>query len=155
MAAYQYIYVMKGLGKTYPGGREVVKDIYLSFLPGAKIGVLGPNGSGKSTLLRVMAGIDKDFVGEAWVAEGASVGYLAQEPELDPKKDVAGNVMEGMAATKALLDRFEAVAARLVEELSQDEMNDLITEQGELQEKIEAANGWGSDATAKAPIDAV
>src|ERR1700682_4560193 len=110
MPAYQYIYAMKGLSKTYPGCREVLKDIWLSFLPGAKIGVLGVNGSGKSTLLRVMAGLDKEFVGEAWVAEGASVGYLAQEPELDADKDVAGNVMEGMAATKALLDRFEAVS---------------------------------------------
>src|SRR3984885_15317920 len=155
MAAYQYIYVMKGLGKTYPGGREVVKDIYLSFLPGAKIGVLGANGSGKSTLLRVMAGIDKDFVGEAWAAEGATVGYLAQEPELDPKKDVAGNVMEGMAATKALLDRFEAVSARFAEELSEDEMNDLITEQGELQEKIEAANGWELERTVEIAMDAL
>src|SRR5258708_18644729 len=120
MAAYQYIYVMKGLGKTYPGGREVLKEIYLSFLPGAKIGVLGVNGSGKSTLLRVMAGIDKEFVGEAWAAEGASVGYLAQEPQLDPNKDVAGNVMEGMAATKALLDRFEAVAGPLARALAHD-----------------------------------
>jgi energy-dependent translational throttle protein EttA len=155
MAAYQYIYVMKGLGKTYPGGREVVKDIYLSFLPGAKIGVLGPNGSGKSTLLRVMAGIDKDFVGEAWAAEGATVGYLAQEPALDPNKDVAGNVMEGMAETKALLDRFEAVSARFAEELSEDEMNDLITEQGELQEKIDAANGWELDRTIEIAMDAL
>src|SRR5919199_2921895 len=109
MAAYQYIYVMKGMGKTYPGGREVLKDIWLSFLPGAKIGVLGPNGAGKSTLLRIMAGIDKDFVGEAWAAEGASVGFLPQEPQLDPSKDVAGNVMEGLAPIKKLLERFEAV----------------------------------------------
>lgn len=116
MAAYQYIYVMKGLGKTYPGGREVLKDIWLSFLPGAKIGVLGPNGAGKSTLLKIMAGIDKDFVGEAWAAEGATVGYLPQEPQLDPEKDVAGNVMEGLAPIKALLDRFEAVSARFAEE---------------------------------------
>src|SRR5258708_19783840 len=100
MAAYQYIHVMKGLGKTYPGGREVLKEIYLSFLPGAKIGVLGVNGSGKSSLLRIMAEIDKDFVGESWTAEGATVGYLAQEPDLDAKKDIAGNVMEGMAAPK-------------------------------------------------------
>src|SRR5271157_5755368 len=102
MASYQYIYVMKGLGKTYPGGREVLKDIWLSFLPGAKIGVLGPNGSGKSTLMRVMAGVEKSFTGEAWAAEGTTVGYLSQEPDLDPKKDVAGNVIEGMRETKAL-----------------------------------------------------
>src|SRR5579872_6758824 len=155
MTAYQYIYVMKGLGKTYPGGREVLKDIYLSFLPGAKIGVLGVNGSGKSTLLRIMAGIDKDFVGEAWAAEGASVGYLAQEPVLDPAKDVAGNVMEGLAGTKALLDRFEAVSARFAEELSEEEMNALIAEQGELQEKIDAANGWELDRTIEIAMDAL
>ncbi len=155
MAAYQYIYVMKGLGKTYPGGREVLKDIWLSFLPGAKIGVLGINGSGKSTLLRIMAGLDKEFTGEAWVSEGASVGYLAQEPALDPAKDVAGNVMEGMAATKALLDRFEAVSARFAEELTDEAMNDLIAEQGELQEKIEAANGWELDRTVEIAMDAL
>src|ERR1700719_2228009 len=155
MAAYQYVYVMKGMGKTYPGGREVLKEIYLSFLPGAKIGVLGVNGSGKSSLLRIMAGIDKDFVGESWTSEGATVGYLAQEPALDAKKDVAGNVMEGMAATKALLDRFETVSARFAEELSEDEMNDLITEQGELQEKIDAANGWELDRTIEIAMDAL
>src|SRR5215470_3092744 len=97
MAAYQYIYVMKGLSKTYSGGREVLKDIWLSFLPGAKIGVLGANGAGKSTLLRIMAGQDRDFAGEAWSAEGAKVGYLAQEPFLDPEKDVFGNVIEGLS----------------------------------------------------------
>jgi sulfate-transporting ATPase len=155
MAAYQYIYVMKGMGKTYPGGREVLKDVWLSFLPGAKIGVLGVNGSGKSTLLKIMAGIDKDFVGEAWAAEGATVGYLAQEPPLDPAKDVAGNVMEGMAPVKALLDRFEEVSARFAEELSEDEMNDLINEQGELQEKIDAANGWELDRTVEIAMDAL
>jgi len=155
MAAYQYIYVMKGMGKTYPGGREVLKDIWLSFLPGAKIGFLGINGSGKSTLLRIMAGIDKDFVGEAWAAEGASVGYLAQEPQLDPAKDVAGNVMEGLAGTKSLLERFEAVSARFAEELSEEEMNDLIAEQGELQEKIDAVNGWELDRTIEIAMDAL
>jgi len=155
MAAYQYIYVMKGMGKTYPGGREVLKDIWLSFLPGAKIGVLGMNGAGKSTLLRIMAGIDKDFVGEAWSAEGATVGYLSQEPQLDPAKDVAGNVMEGMAATKALMERFEAVSARFAEELSDDEMNDLIAEQGELQEKIDAVNGWELERTVEIAMDAL
>src|ERR1700749_1904581 len=123
MAAYQYIYVMKGLGKTYPGGREVLKDIRLSFLPGAKIGVLGANGAGKSTLLKIMAGVEKSFSGEAWAAEGASVGYLPQEPDLDPSKDVAGNVSEGLAETKALVERFEAVSARFAEELSDEEMN--------------------------------
>src|SRR5437763_3072987 len=109
MAAYQYIYVMNGLGKTYPGGREVLRDIRLSFLPGAKIGVLGLNGAGKSTLLRIMAGEERDFSGEAWAAEGVRVGFLSQEPALDPEKDVFGNVVAGHAETKALLDRFEAV----------------------------------------------
>ena len=97
MAAYQYIYVMKGLGKAYPGGREVLRDIWLSFLPGAKIGVLGLNGAGKSTLLRIMAGEERDFAGEAWAAEGVRVGFLPQEPALDPDKDVFGNVIEGLA----------------------------------------------------------
>ena len=113
MAAYQYIYVMKGLTKTYPGQRQVLKDIWLSFLPGAKIGVLGLNGSGKSTLLKVMAGLDQDVAGEAWAAEGVKVGLLSQEPQLDPKKDVLGNVMDGVAETKALLDRFEPSARAL------------------------------------------
>src|SRR5260370_31521123 len=106
MAAYQYIYVMKGLGKTYAGGREVLKDIWLSFMPGAKIGVLGPNGAGKSTLLRIMAGEERDFVGEAWAADGIRGGYLPQEPALDAAKEVFGNVIEGASQTQALLDRF-------------------------------------------------
>src|SRR6201998_3365334 len=130
MAAYQYIYVMKGLNKTYPGGKQVLKDIWLSFLPGAKIGVLGLNGAGKSTLLRIMAGEERDFSGEAWAAEGVRGGYLPQEPALDPAKDVAGNVMEGLAETKALIDRFEALSARFAEDLSPDEMEALIAEQG-------------------------
>jgi ATP-binding cassette ChvD family protein len=146
---------MKGLGKTYPGGREVLKDIYLSFLPGAKIGVLGPNGAGKSTLLRIMAGQDQDFVGEAWAAEGVKVGYLPQEPQLDPAKDVAGNVTEGLAETKALLERFEAVSARFAEPLSDDEMTALIDEQADLQEKIEAANAWELDRTVEIAMDAL
>src|SRR4029077_16920032 len=103
MAAYQYVYVMKGLSKTYPGGRQVLKDIWLSFFPGAKIGVLGLNGAGKSTLLRIMAGLDTEFNGEAWAAEGVKVGLLSQEPELDATKDVLGNVMLGVSPTKALL----------------------------------------------------
>jgi len=153
--AYQYIYVMKGLSKSYPGGREVLKDIYLSFLPGAKIGVLGPNGAGKSTLLRIMAGIDKEFNGEAWAADGASVGYLPQEPELDPTKNVAGNVREGLGEITHLLQRFEEVSARFAEELSDDEMNALLTEQGELQEKIDAANGWDLERTVEIAMDAL
>jgi ATP-binding cassette ChvD family protein len=155
MAAYQYIYVMKGLGKTYPGGREVLKDIWLSFLPGAKIGVLGPNGAGKSTLLRIMAGEEQDFAGEAWAAEGVRVGYLQQEPALDATKDVFGNVIEGLAETKALLDRFEAVSARFAGDLSPAEMDALIAEQGELQEKIDQADGWELDRTVEIAMDAL
>jgi len=155
MAAYQYIYVMKGLGKTYPGGREVLRDIRLSFLPGAKIGVLGLNGAGKSTLLRIMAGQERDFVGEAWAAEGVRVGYLPQEPVLDPEKDVAGNVTEGLAETKALLERFEAVSARFGEDLSPEEMEALIAEQGELQEKIDQADAWELDRTVEIAMDAL
>jgi energy-dependent translational throttle protein EttA len=155
MAAYQYIYVMKGLGKSYPGGREVLKDIWLSFLPGAKIGVLGPNGAGKSTLLRIMAGEEREFVGEAWAAEGVLVGYLPQEPTLDPTKDVFGNIVGGLAAVNALLDRFEAVSARLAEDLSEAEMDALIVEQGELQEKIDQANAWELDRTIEIAMDAL
>jgi sulfate-transporting ATPase len=155
MAAYQYIYVMKGLSKTFPGGREVLKDIWLSFLPGAKIGVLGANGAGKSTLLRIMAGDERDFAGEAWAAEGVRVGYLPQEPALDPTKDVFGNVIEGLAATKALLDRFEAVSARFGEDLSEAEMEALIAEQGALQEKIDQADAWDLDRTVEIAMDAL
>ena len=155
MAAYQYIYVMKGLSKTYPGGRQVLNDIWLSFLPGAKIGVLGLNGAGKSTLLRIMAGEEREFSGEAWAAEGARVGFLPQEPVLDPDKDVFGNVIEGLAETKALLDRFEAVSARFAEELSPEEMDALIAEQGELQEKIDQADAWDLDRTVEIAMDAL
>jgi energy-dependent translational throttle protein EttA len=155
MAAYQYIYVMKGLSKTYPGGREVLQDIWLSFLPGAKIGVLGPNGAGKSTLLRIMAGEEREFAGEAWAAEGVRVGYLPQEPALDPTKDVFGNVIEGLAETKALLDRFEAVSARFAEDLSEAEMDALIAEQGDLQEKIDQAQAWELDRTVEIAMDAL
>jgi ATP-binding cassette ChvD family protein len=155
MASYQYIYVMKGLSKTYPGGREVLKNIWLSFLPGAKIGVLGYNGAGKSTLLRIMAGLDTDFTGEAWPAEGVRVGYLAQEPQLDPTKDALGNVMDGVAEVKALLDRFEAVSAKFAAELSEDEMNAAIAEQAELQEKIDAVNGWDLQRNVEIAMDAL
>src|SRR6516225_903375 len=155
MAAYQYVYAMKGLGKAYPGARDVLKDIWLSFLPGAKIGVLGPNGAGKSTLLRIMAGGEPDFVGEARVAEGARVGYLPQEPGLDAAKDVLGNVIEGLAETKALLDRFEVVSARFAEDLSPAEMDALIAEQGELQEKIDQAGAWELDRTIEIAMDAL
>jgi ATP-binding cassette ChvD family protein len=155
MAAYQYIYVMKELTKAYPGGREVLKDIWLSFLPGAKIGVLGANGAGKSTLLRIMAGEEREFAGEAWAAEGAKIGYLPQEPALDPTRDVFGNVIEGLADTKALLDRFEALSARFAEDLSAQEMEALIAEQGELQEQIDQVQGWDLDRTIEIAMDAL
>ncbi|MGQ0676899.1 MAG: energy-dependent translational throttle protein EttA [Rhodospirillales bacterium] len=155
MAAYQYIYVMKGLSKVYPGQREVLKDIWLSFLPGAKIGVLGYNGAGKSTLLRIMAGVDKDFGGEAWLAEGASVGMLTQEPELDPKLSAVGNVMAGLAPTKALLDRFNEVSEKLGSVEDPDEMTRLIEEQAALQEKIDAAGAWELERTVEIAMDAL
>src|SRR5436305_6779928 len=155
MVAYQYIYVMKGLSKTYAVGSYVLKVISLSFLPWAKIGVLGPNGAGKSTLLRIMAGDEREFAGEAWAAEAVRVGYLPQEPALDPTKDVFGNVIEGLAETKALLDRFEAVSARFAEDLSEAEMDALIAEQGELQEKIDQAGAWELDRTVEIAMDAL
>ena len=155
MAAYQYVYVMKGLSKTYPGGREVLKNIWLSFLPGAKIGVLGSNGAGKSTLLRMMAGLDTEYTGEAFLAEGATTGYLAQEPVLNPTKDVLGNVMEGLGPIKKLVDRFNEVSARFAEEMSDDEMNALLTEQAELQEKIDAADAWEIERVAEIAMDAL
>ncbi|HUI17691.1 MAG TPA: energy-dependent translational throttle protein EttA [Alphaproteobacteria bacterium] len=155
MAAYQYIYVMNGLTKAFPGGRQVLKDIRLSFLPGAKIGVLGPNGSGKSTLLRIMAGLESDFAGEAWAAEGVTVGLLPQEPQLDAAKDVMGNVLDGVAEKKALLERFEAVSARFAEPLDEAGMNALIAEQAELQEKIDASNGWELERQVEIAMDAL
>src|SRR5215510_10854884 len=155
MPAYQYIYVMKGLTKIFPGGRKVLEDIWLSFFPGAKIGVLGLNGAGKSTLPKIMAGIEKDVAGEAWAAEGVSVGYLHQEPVLDPKKNVQDNVLEGLGPTKALLDRFEAVSAKLGEDISSDEMEKLIAEQAELQEKIDAADAWDLQRTVDIAMDAL
>ncbi|HVJ34739.1 MAG TPA: energy-dependent translational throttle protein EttA [Terriglobia bacterium] len=153
MAAYQYIYVMKGLTKVYPGGRKVLENIWLSFLPGAKIGVLGGNGAGKSTLMKIMAGIDKDFNGEAWAADGVSVGYLAQEPQLDAAKDVLGNVMEGVGPTKALLDEFEAVSLAMGEEDA--DFDTLLTKQAELQEKIDAADAWDLQRKVEIAMDAL
>ena len=155
MASYQYVYVMKGLSKAYPGGRPVLKDIWLSFFPGAKIGVLGLNGSGKSTLLKIMAGVEGEFNGEAWAAEGATVGFLPQEPELDPDKTVQENVLEGLAPLTALVDRFEAVSLRFGDDLDADEMDALIEEQGELQEKIDAADAWDLDRRIEIAMDAL
>ena len=147
MAGPQYVYVMKGLSKTFPGGRQILKDIWLSFLPGAKIGVIGVNGSGKSTLLRLMAGVDTEFTGEAWAAESVRVGYLAQEPELDPQLNVLGNVMEGVAEKKALLDRYNEIAANYSDQTA-DEM-------AALQDKIDAQNLWDLDTQVEQAMDAL
>lgn len=155
MAAYQYVYVMKNLTKSYPGGREVFKGITLSFLPTAKIGVLGPNGAGKSTLMRIMAGQDKDFGGEAWAAEGAKVGYLPQEPQLDPNMTVGENVRAAFAELSANLARFNEISEKFAEEMSEDEMNNLLAEQAELQEKIDAVNGWEIDRQVDIALDAL
>jgi sulfate-transporting ATPase len=155
MASYQYAYVMKGLSRTFPGGKKVLENIYLSFYPGAKIGVLGPNGSGKSSLLKIMAGLDKDFTGEAWSAEGIKVGYLEQEPKLDSKKNVMENIMEALGEKKALLDRFNEVSNKLGEVTDDTEMNKLLEEQGELQEKIEATGGWEIEREIEVAMDAL
>ena len=155
MASYQYVYTMRNLTKSFPGGREILKDVTLAFLPGAKIGVLGVNGAGKSTLMKIMAGEDQEFAGDAWAAEAAEVGILKQEPELDPKKDVYGNVLEGMAETYALLQEFENVSAKFAEPLDDDEMTALIDLQGELQEKIDAVDGWDLERKLEIAMDAL
>lgn len=155
MPAYQYIYVMKNLSKTYPGGKQVLKNIWLSFFPGAKIGVLGHNGAGKSTLLKIMAGLDTEFSGEAWAAEGASVGYLPQEPQLDPSKNVIENIMDGLGGVRDLLKRFEEINMKFAEEMTDDEMNALIAEQAEVQEKIDACNGWDFERNIEIAMDAL
>ncbi len=153
MASYQYVYVMQRLNKTYPGGKTVLNGVTLSFYPGAKIGVLGPNGAGKSTLLKIMAGRDTEYTGEAWAAEGARVGYLEQEPELDPKKTVAENVMEGLGPVKEMVDRYNMISAELG--TGEGDMDALLAEMGELQEKIDAADGWELDRTVEIAMDAL
>ena len=155
MASTQYVYTMHKLGKVWPGGKEVLKDISLSFLPGAKIGVLGLNGAGKSTLLKIMAGIETEFSGEAWPADGLNIGYLAQEPELDETMDVTGNVLSGMGKAKELVDRFNEVSARFAEEMSDEKMNATIAEQAELQEQIDAIDGWDLERKAEIAMNAL
>ena len=155
MASHQYVYVMNRLSKAWPGGKEVLKNVSLSFLPGAKIGVLGLNGSGKSTLLKIMAGIETEFQGEAWAADGIKIGYLAQEPELDPSLDVTGNVLAGLGRAKQLVDRFNEVSAKFAEEMSDDEMNAVIAEQAELQEEIDAIDAWDLERKAEIAMDAL
>lgn len=151
----QYIYTMNGVGKVVPPKRQILKDIYLSFFPGAKIGVLGLNGSGKSSLLKIMAGIDTEIIGEARPQPGINIGYLPQEPELDPAKDVRGNVEDGIAETKGLVDRFNEISMKFAEPMSDDEMNALLEEQGKLQDAIDAANGWELERTLDIAADAL
>ncbi len=146
---------MKGLGKVYPPDSQVLKDIWLSFLPGAKIGVLGLNGAGKSTLLKIMAGEETSFSGEAFPGQGVSIGYLHQEPRLNPKKDVRGNVEEGVAEIKAVLDRYDAVNAKLGEEMSPEEMDRVLDEQSKLQDRIDATNAWDLDSRLDLAMDAL
>ena len=155
MASYQYAYVMKDVTKAFPGGREVFKGITLSFLPGVKIGVLGVNGAGKSTLLKIMAGIETEYGGEAWAAEGVRVGYLAQEPQLDPDKTVAENVAEAFGPLRDALARFNDISNKFAEPMSDDEMNTLLAEQAELQEKIDAEDGWDLDRRIEVALDAL
>jgi ATP-binding cassette ChvD family protein len=151
----QYIYTMKGLGKVHPPDAVVLKDIWLSFLPGAKIGVLGLNGAGKSSLLRIMAGEDHEFIGEAYPADGITVGFLPQEPRLDQTKDVKGNVEEGVAETKALLERYDELNMKLGEEMSPDDMEKVLEEQGRLQDRIDAVNAWDIDSQLELAMDAL
>ena len=155
MASYQYVYVMKDLTKAFPGGREVFKGITLSFLPGVKIGVLGVNGAGKSTLMKIMAGIETEYGGEAWAAPGSTVGYLAQEPPLDAEKTVGGNVEEAFADLKAALTRFNEISAQFAEPMTDEQMNALLGEQGDLQEKIDSQDGWELDRKVDIALDAL
>jgi sulfate-transporting ATPase len=151
----QFIYTMKGLGRVHQPDHVVLKDIWLSFIPGAKIGVLGLNGAGKSTLLRIMAGEDHDFIGEAFQAEGTTVGFLPQEPRLDAAKNVRGNVEEGVAGIRALLIRYDEINAKFGEDLSPEEMDKVLEEQGKVQDRIEAANGWDLDSRIELAMDAL
>ncbi len=155
MASYQYAYVMKNLTKAFPGGREVFKGITLSFLPGVKIGVLGVNGAGKSTLLKIMAGLETEYGGEAWAAEGMRVGYLAQEPKLDESKTVSENVQEAFGPLKAALNRFNDISNLFAEPMSDDQMDKLLAEQAELQEKIDAEDGWELERRVEIALDAL
>ena len=153
--SYQYIFVMKGLRKGFTNGKEVIKNGHLSFFPGAKIGVVGLNGAGKSTLLKIMAGLDQEFDGEAWAADGVKIGYLAQEPQLDEDKTVGENVEDGIRSIKDLLDKFNEVSVRFAEELTDEEMNAVIAEQGTLQERIDALDAWDIDRQVQIALDAL
>jgi ATP-binding cassette ChvD family protein len=153
--AHQFVFTLKDLKKIVPPKREVLRGIWLSFFPGAKIGVLGANGAGKSTLLRIMAGVDTDYLGDVWRAPDMRIGYLPQEPQLDPAKDVLGNVEEGVAEVRGLLTRFDEINARLGEPIESDEMESLLGEQARVQDAIEAGNGWDLDRTVEIAMDAL
>lgn len=153
--SYQYIYVIKSLSKSYPGGKQVLKDIWLSFFPGAKIGIIGPNGSGKSTLLKIMAKLDTEYQGEAWSADGVKVGYLAQEPQLNEDLDVVSNINEGLGEVTELMKEYEAINMRFAEPMEDDEMNDLLVRQGELQERIDTLDVWDLDRQIEIAMDAL
>ena len=155
MTDQKFIYVMKGLRKIVPPKREILKGIWLSFFHGAKIGVVGPNGSGKSTLLKIMAGLDEDFLGEAWAAKGTKIGYLPQEPELDPELDVRGNIDEAVRETRNLLAEFEEVSMRFAEPMTDEEMEALIEKQARDQDRIDAANAWDLDRRVEIAMDAL
>jgi len=155
MSSYQYVFQMDHMSKTFPGGTQILKDTHLSFFPDAKIGVIGVNGSGKSTLLKIMAGLDSEYTGEARLVDGAKVGYLPQEPELDPNKDVFGNVIEGVADQKSLLDRFNDISAKFAEPMDDDEMNAVLAEQADIQEQIDAAEAWDLDSKVEMAMDAL
>ena len=155
MSSYQYIYVMKGVSKVYPGGKQILKETWLSFFPDAKIGIIGKNGAGKSTLMKIMAGLDTSYNGEAWLAKGATVGYLPQEPELDGDKSVYENIISGLQDKKNLLDEFDSISAKFAEEMSDEEMNNLIARQGELQEQIDSLNLWDLNRSIEVAMDAL
>ena len=155
MTDQQFIYVMKGLRKIVPPKREILKGIWLSFFHGAKIGVVGANGSGKSTLLKIMAGLDEDFLGEAWSAKGTRIGYLPQEPELNPELDVRGNVEEAVQETRNLLKNFEEISTQFAEPMTDEEMEALIEKQARLQDQIDASNAWGLDRRVEIAMDAL
>lgn len=155
MSSYQYIYVMKGVSKVYPGGKQILKETWLSFFPDAKIGIIGKNGAGKSTLMKIMAGLDTSYNGEAWLTKGATVGYLPQEPELDGDKSVYENIVSGLQDKKNLLDEFDSISAKFAEEMSDEEMNNLIARQGELQEQIDSLNLWDLNRSIEVAMDAL
>ena len=154
-ASRPFIYVMKDLRKVVPPKREILKGIWLSFYYGAKIGVLGANGAGKSSLLKIMAGIDQEFIGEAWLGKGHTVGYLEQEPKLDPSKNVLQNVQEGVAAKVAVVNRFNEISAKFAEPMSDDEMEKLLAEQAKVQDQMDAQNLWDLDRQLEIAMDAL